>query len=578
MFLVPFTASVPKTPTFRRSLSTSSDDESGSWESTSGSSSDEEDCEGDDRSWHSQSQRSSGTSALSGQSSEQSVNIFRSIQRQRTTGRLAESDMLETQQSGSLNLTSFPSLMMLPLSATQSTRSYKSAAASIRTARTVGTIAYRGSKLVARAGARAITQNTLQKWKGFQSFRERHRVARQNPTVKWLEEKAEREEEHERTELERAYEARRRNRLSALLQERRREERRAERRALQDLRDEQEQAELDSLAFARKKEELWAKLGSSWHKAEALRKARVAAERAAAAEHELKLQKDEELRSRREEKRRALEQDHASGVAETLKIKQVLRSAGLAKAEPRPGALPTLDPPLETVQRLVITSVETPSAPGHQHSPQRPPSRKKKLKSKSSEKFSVDLSRYKVVVDLQGKNIGSAGGAALAHDLGAACCPLLEVLRLPYCKVGNTGMISLLRCFSKEGPGRYMHTLLLQGNALSLPAITAIGDVLKRGALPQLRVLDLSQNRILDEGGIQLAHQILEGDIWNKIEELSVRRNGMEDAGVLALYRALTAEGVRLSSGLRCISLRDNIVSRAGRAVLGRSLPAFLDC
>lgn len=201
-------------------------------------------------------------------------------------------------------------------------------------------------------------------------------------------------------------------------------------------------------------------------------------------------------------------------------------------------------------------------------------------KKRSSGAFEVDLLRFRGVEEMRGWKLCAPGGESLAADFSNRACPRLVVLRLGWCSLGDRGTRAVVRALSggggASGAGRTLQQLDLRGNAITAGVGRMIGDTLAAGGLPALKDLDVGANMLRDDGGKAVAHHLLAGvGTWPQIARLDLSANGMGDAGVEAVFKAVTAPGVSLAPDVERISLRDNCLSRKARRRTSLS-PPFL--
>ncbi|CAM9351462.1 unnamed protein product [Phaeothamnion confervicola] len=182
--------------------------------------------------------------------------------------------------------------------------------------------------------------------------------------------------------------------------------------------------------------------------------------------------------------------------------------------------------------------------------------------AKGSNAFHVDLSRFRSVLVIRAERIGPAGGVALARDLSRGCCPALRHLLLPYNGLSPRGAAALLEAFA-GGAGAAIEALDLSANGLGPAAVAALGRAIAAGGLPRLSAVELGGNKIGDEGAKIFAHQVL-GGVWCGVAEVGLAGCGIRDAGLLAVFSAVTATGVDIPR-LQRLSLRANSASLAAR-------------
>lgn len=201
-------------------------------------------------------------------------------------------------------------------------------------------------------------------------------------------------------------------------------------------------------------------------------------------------------------------------------------------------------------------------------------------KKRSSGAFEVDLLRFRGVEQLRAWKIGVPGGGSLAADFSCGACPRLSILRLGWCSLGDRGTCAIIRSLCGGGgasaAGRTLQELDLRGNAVTAVGLRILGGALAQGGLPALRALDLGCNSLRDEGGRAVAHRLLAGaGTWRRLAKLDLSANSMGDGGVEAVYKAVSAPGVRLAADVEMINVRNNSVSSTSRQRMS-ALPSFL--
>jgi Leucine Rich repeat len=456
------------------------------------------------------------------------------------------------------------------------------------------------------------------RWKKFQAFRLANRTERRYATLDWFEERIEQQAAAAAAEEIVEREQRRAQWLAAQQRERAQAETRRFVKALRRDDAARQQRESAVMLAAEQQRAVWLRSNSVWRAEDEQRALQAAAAVAAAATAAATAAEQAALSAKRLARAEKQQRDVDEGNRYTQEVLQTMRKAGVIAAVNAPARQNEQERPRETQTELTIwlkpgavlphiksaskgsskkhaASAGTTASQQQQQqqrvavtqagavmkSPQRAP-RQAQLDAAAAAAaaaascpFNHNLSDFRSVMRLRVTGeLGRLGGAALAQSI--VYCSRLTELRLPWCALTDSGLTVLLAALC-SGSTQQLAVLDLRHNCLTAASLTTLGDKLRTTpALQlQLRDVDLSGNALCDEGGRVLAHQFLQGGVYNRVTHLRLRSTGMQDAGVSAVFKALTAMAHTLSPELQLISLRDNAVSSAVHASM-QPMPHFL--
>jgi Ran GTPase-activating protein (RanGAP) involved in mRNA processing and transport len=164
---------------------------------------------------------------------------------------------------------------------------------------------------------------------------------------------------------------------------------------------------------------------------------------------------------------------------------------------------------------------------------------------------------------------GPEAVAALGVALREGACPELRELDIGDNKAGAEGVAALCEAL-REGACPELRELDIRFNDAGSAGVAALGEALRAGACPELRKLNIRDNKAGAEGVAALCEALREG-ACPELRELSIDRNNAGAEGVAAL-------GVALRAGacpeLRELEIRFNDAGAAGVAALGEALRA----
>ncbi|BBN01155.1 hypothetical protein MPTK1_2g05150 [Marchantia polymorpha subsp. ruderalis] len=148
----------------------------------------------------------------------------------------------------------------------------------------------------------------------------------------------------------------------------------------------------------------------------------------------------------------------------------------------------------------------------------------------------------------------------LLEELGKVDQVLLAHLR-----IGNGRMAVLGRAL-QEAPFPNLKELHFSGNAMAVESLASLAGALEMGHLSGLKLLDLSNNKIGDEGCKMLCKHLP----LNSVQTLLLSDSGIGSSGIEALGEALGK--CEVSSGLRSLDLSYNHMDLEGAEVIARCL------
>ncbi len=179
-------------------------------------------------------------------------------------------------------------------------------------------------------------------------------------------------------------------------------------------------------------------------------------------------------------------------------------------------------------------------------------------------------------VCMDNNRLGVVGFAALASAAAAGSLPRLEHLSVEYNPLGDAGALSVARAVGR-GAFAGLHGMYLgaceirdEGAVALFSAICAVG------AMPELVILSLHNNRFGDAGTIALSTEleVNPAGALPKLEGLRLNGNRIGDDGALALAKALTLDrakpGALALRKLRMLDLNDNAIGEAGEFAISR--------
>ena len=169
------------------------------------------------------------------------------------------------------------------------------------------------------------------------------------------------------------------------------------------------------------------------------------------------------------------------------------------------------------------------------------------------------------VIRAPSANLRVAGARALSQALSRGVCPKLKELHLAWNAIGDGGFAYLLEAFSLNNTPK-LHHLDLTGNNITSDGIYALKVAVankKAEALADLKYLSLRRNPMKAEGAKILAHMILTGWLWSRLEVLDISSCNIGFTGLKALRSALSSEALatRLAPKLEMVIARDNCSS-----------------
>jgi hypothetical protein len=170
----------------------------------------------------------------------------------------------------------------------------------------------------------------------------------------------------------------------------------------------------------------------------------------------------------------------------------------------------------------------------------------------------------------QGRPEGDEGVALLGDGLRRGCLPSLQILRLTNAQIGPQGATALAPALTKRAMPSLV-TLDLSNNQIGDAGFTALAPYLRQ--LPKLEQLNLYNNRIGDAGLITLAPALRQ---LPKLERLFLNKNQITHQGLAALLAPPTA-GVLPS--LLQLWLEDNQITEGCDALASalRMNPQYMD-
>lgn len=268
---------------------------------------------------------------------------------------------------------------------------------------------------------------------------------------------------------------------------------------------------------------------------------------ATALEEDRKRRGDEALdrtKARKEGESQAKEADRYEDEKETQAILAMMRRAGVIAGVNAPAAEDE-DLQRETAKHVVLRCKKPEDLVGV-------------VRGRNFSLFTVDLRRFKNVESMKGDNVGIEGCIFLALMLRQGCCPRLTSLNLGWNRIKKVGADRLFDMFGKQGGTILIEHLDLRMNHIPGQCIKKLCRYFRGGnTLMFLKVLDLRQNMIGDEGALALAHCLVNGHLSN-ISRLYVNANQITDKGILALFRVFTGETI-VCPQIECVNCRDNL-------------------
>jgi hypothetical protein len=268
---------------------------------------------------------------------------------------------------------------------------------------------------------------------------------------------------------------------------------------------------------------------------------------AAALEEDRKRRGDEALdrtKARKEGENQAKEAERDADEKETQEILAMMRRCGVIAGVNAP---PAEDGDLqrETGKHVVLRCKKPEELVGV-------------VRGRNFSLFTADLRRFKNVETMKGDNIGIEGCVFLALMLRQGCCPRLTSLNLGWNRIKKVGADRLFDMFGKQGGTILIEHLDLRMNHIPGQCVKKLCRYFRSGTtLMFLKVLDLRQNMIGDEGALALSHCVLGGHLKG-LTRLYVNANQIADQGVLSLFRVFTGETV-FCPRIECVNVRDNL-------------------
>ncbi|CAM9205627.1 unnamed protein product, partial [Chrysoparadoxa australica] len=405
-------------------------------------------------------------------------------------------------------------------SALYTSRSFQSTARSLKTARTIGVITARVGQLVVDRGfIGPITRKLKRDWKSFQSFREKGRKKRSYKTLAWFEERIQDIEAKELDEKAKLQRTRQLKWTALLRNDRKSQERRIAQKELREFYQTERQLEVDESLDIAKRRHKRLELHEEWGRENEAKNAERKRQNDEASEEARQAACTARVAHERATKwQRKLYVYHETQ-ALTQATLGIMRKAGVL-AGVNPPLPEEEDAPRETQTELLLRlkAVEPGAKPNRPVSQQG--GKNRRGKKRSSGAFQVDLLHFHNLTHMRCLKIGSDGGRALSHDLQQGGCPQLQVLRLGWCLLDYRGLAAMVEAFASR-TSRELHTLDLRVNNLSHSSLKILGDCVRKGSLPALRVIDLSGNMLGDRGGKVMAHQFFNGT-WSKLTTIDV--------------------------------------------------------
>jgi Ran GTPase-activating protein (RanGAP) involved in mRNA processing and transport len=172
-------------------------------------------------------------------------------------------------------------------------------------------------------------------------------------------------------------------------------------------------------------------------------------------------------------------------------------------------------------------------------------------------------------VDFSQNALGDQGSAALvAHAFAHGRCQSLTSLSLRRTEMAALGMGALARCV-QAGHLASLARLDISDNGIHLSDAKDFLAALQAGGCPKLRALNVSKNRLGDEGLVQLVLLMRVG-AFRALEELDISAN----QAYHSLHQlALTLRGERCCPRLRALSAGGNAPEDVSVPRLFRGLP-----
>ena len=268
---------------------------------------------------------------------------------------------------------------------------------------------------------------------------------------------------------------------------------------------------------------------------------------AAALEEDRKRRGDEAMdrtKARKDGENSAIEAQRDADEKETQEVLAMMRRAGViagVNAPPVEGE----DMQRETAKHVVLRCKKAEDLVGV-------------VRGRNFSLFTADLRRFKNVETMKGDQIGIEGAVFLSSMLRQGCCPRLTSLNLGWNRIKKVGADRLFDMFGKQGGTILIEHLDLRMNHIPGQCVKKLCRYFRGGTtLMFLKVLDLRQNMIGDEGALALSHCCLNGNLTG-LTRLYVNANQIADKGVLALYHVFTGDTI-VCPHIECVNARDNL-------------------